>query len=187
MNAANAQSGKWKRLKREPGPPLKLFRTFEDLYVNPRNQANEKMIILSGRDSVNVIPLTTTGEIIFVRQFRFGIEAETLELPGGLTEPDENPEEAAKRELREETGYAADSWEFLNKVGSNPVFMDSWVFHFVAREATLKYDLQLDVGEDISLELLPVKETLFRLEQGFFTHPHTISALCTFFLRNPML
>lgn len=180
-NKNTGSSGSWKRLQRKPGPPLKLFTTYEDLYINPRNGAEETMIVLSGRDSVNVIPLTPNNEILFVRQFRFGIETETYELPGGLMEAGEQAEEAAKREMKEETGFVSDQWSFLGKVGSNPVFMDSWVHHFVAVNAVPKFEMQLDTGEDINLELLPLEEVEQRLAQGFFNHPHTVSALCSFF------
>lgn len=179
----DSDSSRWKRLERQPGPDLRLFKAFEDLYLNPRNQVTESMIVLSGQDAVNVIPLTTTGEIVFVRQFRFGIQTETLELPGGLMDAGENPEQAAQRELREETGYGSSDWLFLNSVGNNPVFMDSWIHHFVAGGAQLHYAPQLDPGEDISLEFLPVADVKRRLADGFFVHPHTISALCSYFLR----
>lgn len=174
-------SGQWKRLERKAGPPLKLFTTYEDRYINPRNEVEETMIVLSGRDSVNVIALTRDNQIVFVRQFRFGIEAETYELPGGLMEVGEQPEEAAKREMREETGYVSEDWSFLGKVGSNPVFIDSWVHHFVAMHAVPKFEMQLDSGEDINLVLFTLEEVQQRLAQGFFNHPHTVSALCSFF------
>ena len=53
-------------------------------------------------DWINVIPLTDRGEVLLVRQFRFGIQDFTLEIPGGMCDPGETPVESARRELREE-------------------------------------------------------------------------------------
>ncbi len=56
---------------------------------------------------------TSAGEIIMIRQYKHGARRTSLTLPGGLVEKGEDPEEAAKRELLEETGYRAESWQSL--------------------------------------------------------------------------
>lgn len=139
------------------------------------------MIILTGADSVNVVPITADGKMVFVRQYRVGIEAFTLELPGGLIDPGEKPIQAAKRELAEETGFTAEKWYDLGKVASNPVFMDSYIHHAVAFGVEKTQDMQLDDGEDIYLETMPIDEVKDRLKRSAFLHPHTISALVAYF------
>ena len=109
------------------------------------------MIILASPDSVNVVPITKTGEIVFVRQYRFGTRSYTLELPGGIVDPGEDHGVAARRELQEETGFTSSSWEYLGKIGSNPVFMDSYVHHWLARDVELTHEVTLDAGEDVEM------------------------------------
>lgn len=68
------------------------------------------------RDYVTVVALTAAGEVLLVRQYRPAVEQVTLELPAGHVEPGESPEEAARRELEEETGYRAGRLEFLGRL-----------------------------------------------------------------------
>jgi len=107
----------------------------------------------------------------------FGIEDYTIEIPGGLLEPDEDRLIAVQRELLEETGYTADSWKFLGSVYSNPVFITSQIHHYIAFGASKTDVQQLDFDEEIDLLEMPVDEVLTKLAEGFFTHPHTVSAL----------
>ncbi|MCB0631205.1 MAG: NUDIX hydrolase [Saprospiraceae bacterium] len=171
----------WQRLSSEVGPDLKLFRARWDEMRNPRNKKSQKMIVLQSRDAVNVVAVNADKKIIFVRQYRFGIGDFTLELPGGLFDMDEAVEAAAKRELREETGYVSNKWSVLGKVASNPVFMDSYIHHYLADKAEAKFDLDLDEGEDVEIVEIPIDEVKRKLYAGEFLHPHTVSALLLYF------
>ena len=91
----------WQRVRSESGPDLKLFKARFDWMRNPRNGLEERMIVLEGADSVNVVALTADGGMLFVRQYRFGIGNYTLELPGGIVDKGEAAGEAARRELVE--------------------------------------------------------------------------------------
>jgi ADP-ribose pyrophosphatase len=171
----------WKRLRSEEGPHLKLFTVRYDWMQNPRNGATEKMIVLEGPDSVNVVAKTKAGDILFVQQYRFGTGTETVELPGGIIDPGEAPETGAQRELSEETGYTGTDWIYLGKVPSNPVFMDHYIHHMAVAEVEKTEEIQLDEGEDIQLLRWPEEEVRAKLLAGFFQHPHTISALLRYF------
>jgi ADP-ribose pyrophosphatase len=69
--------------------------------------------VLMSSDYVSVLAITTSGKVLLVRQFRPAVEEFTLELPSGHIENGENAEEAARRELLEETGYSAEKLELL--------------------------------------------------------------------------
>lgn len=173
---------KWHRERSEAGPNLKLFKTRYDYMRNPRNGNIDRMIILESPDSVNIVAETSDEEILFVRQYRFGTGSYTLELPGGLVDPGENHEVAGRRELREETGATSDTWTFLGRIGSNPVFINSYIYHWYAKDVQITDELQLDDSEDVDLVSIPIQECRKRLLSGAFTHPHTVSALLRYFV-----
>jgi 8-oxo-dGTP pyrophosphatase MutT (NUDIX family) len=171
----------WKIINTERSIDLKLFKAHFTHFQNPRNQKVERMIILEGGHSANVVAVTPEKNLLFVRQFRVGIQEETLELPGGIIDPGESADKAVRRELEEETGYQAREWVTLGKVASNPVFMDGYIHHFAALDITPTGTLRLDDGEAIVPEILSIADTKKMLKEGLFQHPHTISALVLFF------
>lgn len=171
----------WHRTRSEAGPDLKLFKVRFDWLINPRNGHEEKMILLEGGSSVQVVATTPEGHILLVQQYRFGVRQYLYELPGGLIDAGEDPLTAARRELLEETGYQASSWASLGSHASNPAFMEGIVHHFSAHEITLAGAPQMDDGEDILLVAMSREEVKQRLLTGGFQHPHTVCALVAFF------
>ena len=169
-------SSNWKTLHSESGPDLKLFKVRWDEMQNQNNGNREKMVILESPDSVNVIALSSEGEIILVKQFRFGTHQTTFELPGGIVEANETSLQGAQRELREETGYTGGQWQYLGSVPSNPVFMDSRIHHWLAKGLKKTQDLELDHGEDIEVIEIPQASCKEWLKEGKIEHPHSISA-----------
>ena len=171
----------WKYLATEPGPDLKLFKARFDTLINPRNQALAKVVVLESEDSVNVVAITPDKNVVVIRQFRFGIGKTTIELPGGLAEPDEDPLDAAKRELREETGYSGTKWTALGSIQNNPVYMNSSLHHFLLEDARKTDTPELDEEEDIQVETLSPQALVQLVDTGEIQHPHVISALARIF------
>ena len=171
----------WKLIKSEPVIDLNIVNIRHDFYKNPRNQKVVKTIAIEGNNAANVIAKTVADKIIMVRQFRFGIGDYTLEIPGGMIDEGEDVLKAAQREVREETGYKGDNWQYLGNILSNPVWMDSIIHHYYMENAVLKYDLELDEAEDVEIVLLSPEEVYQKIDSGAIKHPHTISAF--FFAR----
>jgi len=118
-------------------------------------------------DFVHVIPVTTDGQLVMVRQFRHGLEAPTLEFPGGLLdESDACPASAARRELREETGYDAPILRPLPIIHPNPALLTNRAHFFVAEQAVRVAEAQLESTEDVALSHMPVSEARERAEAG---------------------
>jgi len=79
------------------------------------------------------VPLLDDGRVIMVRQLRYPIGKELLELPAGKLSPGEGPRHCAERELEEETGYRADSWHALTAIYTTPGFCSEQLHIFLAR------------------------------------------------------
>lgn len=166
----------FKRVYTKKAYQSKIFELeFRD-YLDDNKELHKDIAVLRSSDAANVIPITNGNNVLLVKQYRFGIEDYTIEIPGGLCEMYEDKLLAVQRELLEETGYSADRWEFLGSVYSNPVFITNQIHHYLAFGAIQTSNQELDFDEEIELIEMPIDELLTKLETGFFTHPHTISA-----------
>ena len=97
----------WTRLSSRYVADYKVTKVREDRYRFEPGDREADFLVCESSDWVVILPITVDGDVVFVRQFRHGVGHVVLEIPGGLIDGDESPEEAAKRELREETGYEA--------------------------------------------------------------------------------
>lgn len=102
-----------------------------------------------------VLALTEGGEAVLVEQYRYGIDRIGLELPAGAVDPGEDVAEAARRELLEETGYAADDWDKLGALAVEPGRHTNYGHVFVARGARRVAAPETDDAEDLRVRLVP--------------------------------
>ena len=121
-------------------------------------------------DWVNIVPITPEGNVVLIRQHRWGVDAETLEIPGGMVDPGESPQDAGVRELAEETGYGGGRVVPLGWVHPNPAIQGNKCWMFAMLDAVVVGETQLDAGEDIEVELVGLSELPGLLDQGAISH-----------------
>jgi len=150
-----------------------------DRLENPRTGEAMVRTVLETPDWVNVVALTDDRRLVVVRQYRFGTGRVTTEIPGGVIDPGEEPLAAARRELREESGHTAARWSLLGTVEPNPAFHSNRCYHWLAEGARRTEDaLELDPGEDIVVDTLPLERVVELVRSGGIDHSLVVSALC---------
>jgi 8-oxo-dGTP pyrophosphatase MutT (NUDIX family) len=173
--------GVWKKTRSEPGPDLVLFHTRYDWRVNPRNGRILKAVVLEAKDWVNVVALTPEEKLVVVRQFRFGTGLLSLEIPAGLVDPGETPLQAARRELREETGYTAEKWTALGWSYANPAFLTNRAHTFLARGLRRAGAPNPEEGEDIEVSEITPAEARQAIRDERMRNTMTLLALSRVF------
>ncbi len=127
-------------------------------------------------DNAAAIVAIHDDKILLVKQYRISVDKVIYEVPAGMIEHDENPKDAALRELEEETGYRANSIEYLTEFYSTPGFCTEKLSIFYAKY--LKFVGQnLDEGENLDVVEIPVDEALSLIESGEIMDAKTISSI----------
>lgn len=161
---------------------FRIFRLRTDRSRSPLTGTEHDFVVLESPAWVNVIPLTPAEEVILIRQYRHGIKAVTLEIPGGLVEATDTPLSAAKRELLEETGFRAENWVDLGFVHPNPAIQDNRCHTFLALGVTPAGPQSLDEKEDIEVLSRPLAEIPRLIREGEISHALVIAAFWRFFV-----
>ncbi len=161
---------RWERSKSETAADYGIFRVHRHQIL--RDGAPMRAVhTIETQDWVTVIPVTADDEVLFVRLHRFGIDAQSLETPGGLVDPGEDPAHAARRELIEETGYDAGELVHLRTIHPNPALQSTRVHFFLATGCTKHPGGQaLEDLEDCEVVRVPRAELDSVFERGEITH-----------------
>ena len=107
--------------------------------------------------AVAIIPIDSDDNALLVRQYRYPVGHDLLEIPAGVIEEGESPDNTAQRELREETGYASRNLRPLGGIYSSPGFCDEILYIYLARDL-VESKLPADEDEDITLERVPMSD-----------------------------
>lgn len=121
-----------------------------------------------------IVPVDDNGNVYLVRQYRMPLKKVTLEIPAGkLDSSDEDRFEAAKRELKEETGFSASSWTHLTDLATTPGFCTEVISIYLAKGLTAG-DTDFDEDEFLSLIKMPYPELLKMCLGGEISDSKTI-------------
>lgn len=148
-----------------------------------RDGVRRDALVVKAPDWVNVVPLLDDGRVVLIRQWRYGVGRECLEIPGGLIDPGESPGEAAVRELLEETGYRAEEWRELGTTLPNPAFLSNRLTTFIARGLEEVQGGQGVFGVDderITVEPTPLERVPELIATGEIDHALVVAAFHLF-------
>jgi 8-oxo-dGTP pyrophosphatase MutT (NUDIX family) len=161
---------KWERLESRKLAEYSIAGVRQDRSRSPRTGAAHDFLVLELAEWINVVPLTAQGKVVLIRQYRHGTGEVGLEIPGGAVDPGEDPGEAARRELGEETGYEAKKIVAIGQVAPNPAIQNNRCHSFLALGARPGRVQRLDAGEDIAVEEIDLERIPALIRSGAINH-----------------
>lgn len=157
-----------------------IFDLHSTHFHHPVRKCDRDFVIIDAPDWVNVIALTKDDHIVLVRQFRFGIDALSLEIPGGVMERGEEPLAAGLRELQEETGYTGTAPILLGQIHPNPAVQNNRTHFVLVDGAELTHPHAWDPDEELQTMTLPAADVFALARNGGITHSLVVNALLLF-------
>ncbi|MFH1317234.1 MAG: NUDIX hydrolase [Candidatus Woesearchaeota archaeon] len=164
--ADKEDNGKWKVLESEYLVQNKWVNVKREKIRLPNNKIIEDYYIIERPDSVIVFCLTKQNKILILKQYKHGAQEEIHEIPAGMIDDGETPEEAAKREVLEETGYKYEKIEKIGTIFLDPTATRSVCHIFFATGAEKVSEQKLDQTEDITVMEMTKEEVLENLKNS---------------------
>ena len=169
----------WRTLSSRPVIRDRWIDVRADRCLTPSGAEISPYYVLAYPDWVQVVALTPERGLVLVRQYRHAVGACVLELPGGGVEGGEGDvEEAARRELAEETGFTSGRWEKVSALYANPATHTNRVHAFLALDAVAGQGQRLDRGEEgLQVCVMPFDEVVQGLGGGLLGQAMQVSAV----------
>ena len=168
---------RWTPLETELLQDCAVFTVSRTATRSPRTGETHDFFRIDASDWVNVVPLTVQGEVVMIRQYRHGTGEVTLEIPGGIIDPGEEPHQAAGRELVEETGYRAGRLVSIGATNPNPAIFGNRVHTFLATDLEWVGQPENTGTEETVVELVLEERLRGIVREGGVDHALVIAAL----------
>jgi ADP-ribose pyrophosphatase len=162
--------GLWRELERETVADGRIFTVEQSVAVSPVDGKARTFHRIQCVDWVQILPITPDEQAVLVRQYRHGSQRLTLEMPGGLIDPGEEPAAAALRECLEESGYRARRAQPLGVIQPNPALFANRLHSFFATDVVPEREIQNTGSEVTEVVLVPVVELEGLLVSGEIDH-----------------
>ena len=153
---------------------------YEGIIVNVRRDIAElqngnrsKREVVEHPGGVGIVALTDEGKVLMVRQYRYPMEEEVLEIPAGKLDEGEDPFECAKRELSEETGYTAKTYVDFGAMYPSPGFCRETLYLYLALDL-VPGEMHLDENELLAVEEIDLDELVERVMNNQLKDAKTI-------------
>jgi 8-oxo-dGTP pyrophosphatase MutT (NUDIX family) len=166
----------WRRIDSRSIHSCGIFELSQVRFRPPDARPADWFYLIDAPHWINVIPLTDDDRVLLIRQYRFGTEELTLEIPGGMCDADEPPEEAARRELREETGHDAESLVEIGWVHPNPAIQNNRCYTYLARGLRKVGNPEPDAHESFEQLTVPLSDIPGMIERREITHALVVTA-----------
>jgi ADP-ribose pyrophosphatase len=155
----------------------RIFDVRATAFRHPGRATEQEFLVIDAADWVVAVPVTAAGEIVLVRQFRFGSETMSLELPGGIIDAGESPVVAAQRELAEETGFVGTNARLLGSTHPNPAIQRNRNHVVLVENVRCVRPSAWDEHEELEVLVWPIAEALAAARDGRITHALMLNAL----------
>ncbi|MCQ2610832.1 MAG: NUDIX hydrolase [Treponema sp.] len=165
----------WKEESRTEVFKTPVFSVLNTKSISPDGQEGT-YVILSPKDWACVIP-EDGDNFLMVKQWRHGYKGLSIEFPGGVIDDGEKPEEAAVRELKEETGCTAQKMIYLGSCSPNPAIQENKMHYFLAQGLSKPGKQDLDDDEYVTAFPVPQKEVFAKMGSSEYPHALMIAAL----------
>lgn len=141
------------------------------------NGKTAKREIIEHRGAAAIVPVIQGRDVVLVRQYRYAVATDLLEVPAGTMEQGETPEECAVRELEEETGYRCKEIEKILEFFPVPGYSTERIHVYIAKGLS-KSKMHTEDDEQISVEILPMENALEKVRSGEI---HDAKSICALF------
>lgn len=158
------------------------FRVREDHVVRPDGEAGTYSVVSASRIATGILPLWPDGSLTLVGQYRYPIQEYSWEIPEGGGPLGAEPESIARRELLEETGIQAQSWEYMGRVHTSNCFVDEVCHLFLATQLTAGVPLP-DAVEVLRVRRESLGEVVKMIADGRITDSISVAGVFRLLVR----